>query len=419
MAILQDIERRIEEISPSGFQQLGEAYLLDKNRNKYAAFLRIGSKLGKDKTVKGTPDTLVYTYDNRYLLIEYSTNSKEKEDKLIRDIDKNINKYKVELLHLSEIILFVNYKLKESKFQKAIKYALSKKVKCTIIDEGLLAQEINTLYPHLAYLYLGLPIDLGQIVPIEIFIKEYQKKSAGLATPLDNPFLYREELGDVLNSLEENDFVILKGDPGVGKTKLALEAISAFQNKHTSYYSFAVSYKDSDLLSDLTQNIHSDYNCIIFVDDANTIEKFKQIKGFYEKNRIGKTKILITVRTHALNQVRNWCMPQEPLEIMIEPLDNDEIEKIVSDCYSLYNPLSLNHISQKAKGNPRIAMMIGKMAKEGHSIKSIENITNVFDLYFSTIYNDNRLTKDVLKIAGVIAFSRFIDDNNAKALLNY
>lgn len=420
MAILQDIERRIEELSPSGFQQLGEAYLLSKDRNKFAVFLRIGTKLGKDKTVKGTPDTLVYTYDKEYLFIEYSTNSTDKEKKLIEDIDKNIKKHKVNLLLLSEIIIFVNYKLEEPEFQKIIEYASSKEVKCTIIGEGFLAQEINTFYPHLANLYLGLPTDTGQIIPLDNFIKEYQKKSAGLATPLDNPFLYREEeLGRVINSLENNDIVILKGNPGVGKTKLALEAIFAFQNRHVSYYSFAVSYKDADLLSDLIQNIHTVYDCIVFVDDANTIERFKQIKGFYESNRIGKIKILITVRTHALNQIRDWCKPQEPVELLIETLDNDEIEKIVSESYSINNTLYLKSISQKAKGNPRIAMMIGKLAKEGHSLKSIENITQVFDLYFSTIYDDNRLTKDILKVAGIIAFSRFIDYNNSETLQNY
>ena len=68
MAVLQDIERRIEELSPSMFQQLGDAYLLSKNRNQYSAFLRNGSMLGKDKTIKGTPDTLAFMSDNKYLL---------------------------------------------------------------------------------------------------------------------------------------------------------------------------------------------------------------------------------------------------------------------------------------------------------------------------------------------------------------
>jgi len=420
MALLQDIERRIEELSPSGFQQLCDAYLISKNRGKYFAFLRKGSMLGKDKTVKGTPDTLVYTYDNKYLFVEYSTNSKDKVNKLIKDINKNIRKYKVDLLHLSEIVLFVNYKLDSPINQKILDYALSKKVKCTNIDEGSLAIEIYNLYPHLVNSHLGLSIDTGQIVLLETFIKEYQRKSAGLATPLDNPFQFREtELEKVINGLEENDFVILEGNPGVGKTKLAIEAIYAFQNKHTNYYSFAISYKDYELLPDLTQNIHSDDDCIIFVDDANTIEKFKQIKGFYEKSRKGKTKILITVRTHALNQIKNWCMPQKPVEVLIEPLDNSEIETIVSESCCINNTYYLKRISQIAKGNPRIAMMIGKLAKEGHSIKSLENVTEVFDLYFSTIFKDSRLTKDVLKVAGIVSFSRFIDCNNIASLKEY
>lgn len=420
MAVPQDVERRIDELSPSMFQQLGDAYLLSKDRNKYAAFLRIGTKLGKDKTTKGTPDTLVYTYDKKYLFVEYSTNSTDEAKKLIADIDKNIRKYNINLLHLSEIILFTNYKLNPTKTNVILDYASAQRVNCTIIDEGTLALEIVTLYPHLANPYLGIPIDTGQVVSLETFIKEYQRKSGGIATPLDNTFLFREgELERVINGLEENDFVILKGYPGVGKTKLAIEAISAFQDKHTSYYSFAISYKDSELLSDLTQNIHPDYDCIIFVDDANTIEKFKQIKGFYERNRIGKIKILITVRTHALNQVKDWCMPNKPIEVLIEPLENSEIETIVSESCCINNTYYLKRISQIAKGNPRIAIMIGKLAKEGHSIKSIENVTEVFDLYFSTIFKDSRLTKDVLKVAGIVSFSRFIDCNNIALLKEY
>ena len=113
MAVLQDIERRIEELSPSMFQQLGDAYLLSKNRNQYSAFLRKGSLLGKDKTIKGTPDTLAFMSDNKYLLIEYSTNSTDRANKLIDDIDKCIKKYEAKIFQIEEIILFANYKLDE------------------------------------------------------------------------------------------------------------------------------------------------------------------------------------------------------------------------------------------------------------------------------------------------------------------
>ena len=170
MAVPQDVERRIDELSPSMFQQLGDAYLLSKDRNKYAAFLRIGTKLGKDKTTKGTPDTLVYTYDKKYLFVEYSTNSTDEAKKLIADIDKNIRKYNINLLHLSEIILFTNYKLNPTKTNVILDYASAQRVNCTIIDEGTLALEIVTLYPHLANPYLGIPIDTGQVVSLETFI---------------------------------------------------------------------------------------------------------------------------------------------------------------------------------------------------------------------------------------------------------
>jgi len=418
MAVLQDIEKRIEELSPSMFQQLGDAYLLSKNRNQYSAFLRNGSMLGKDKTIKGTPDTLAFMSDNKYLLIEYSTNSTDRANKLIDDIDKCIKKYEAKISQIEDIILFANYKLDEEEIVEIKEYASSMMVKCNIYGGGTLAMDILTNHPHLISTHLDIPVDTGQVVSLETFLREYQRKSAEIATPLDNPFLFREtELTSVIGCLNDSDIVILKGSPGVGKTKLALESIGRYQKEHPSYSCFAISYKDADLLTDLAQNIHADADCILFVDDANTVGHFKQVLGFYKKHRKGCTKLLITVRDYALGTIRDWCYPYQPKEVLVETFNADKIEGIVAATYGINDQAYLDTICRLSNGNPRIAMMLAKLTTEKQSIQSLNNVAQVFDLYFANIYNNEKLTKDILKVAGLIAFFQYIDYRNAPNLL--
>jgi len=417
MAVLQDIERRIEELSPSMFQQLGDAYLLSKNRNQYSAFLRKGSLLGKDKTIKGTPDTLAFMSDNKYLLIEYSTNSTDRANKLIDDIDKCIKKYEAKIFQIDEIILFANYKLDEEELVEIKNYAMSMMVKCDVYGGGMLAMDILTNHPHLISTFLDIPIDTGQIVSLETFVKEYQRKTAGMATPLDNPFMFRdEEMATIAEFLDENDIVILKGHPGVGKTKLALESIANYLKRHPTYNSFAISYKNADLLVDLKQNIHSDVDCIILVDDANTVEHFKQIKGFFETYREGNTKLLITVRDYALEFVRDWLYPHHPKEVLVEAFSADKIESIVTATYGISYQVYLDTICKLSNGNPRLAMMLAKLVIERKSIQSLSTVEQIFDLYFADIYNNKRLTEDVLKVAGLIAFFQYINYADAVSL---
>ena len=420
MAVLQDIERRIEELSPSGFQQLCDAYLLSKNRGLYSSFIRKGSMLGKDKTIKGTPDTVIYTYENRILLIEYSTDNTAKAKKLIEDIDKCIEKYDAKISQVETIALFANYRLEENEIIEVKGYATSKRANCEIYDVGSLALDINTNHYHLISTHLGIHVDTGQVVSLETFVREYQRKSAEIATPLDNPFLFREtELTSVIECLNDSDIVILKGSPGVGKTKLALESIGRYQKEHQSYRCFAISYKYADLLTDMAQNIHADADCILFVDDANTVGHFKQVLGFYKKYRKGCTKLLITVRDYALGTIRDWCYPYQPKEVLVETFNADKIEGIIAATYGINNHAYLDTICRLSNGNPRIAMMLAKLASEEQSIQSLNNVAQVFDLYFANIYNNKQLTEDILKVAGLIAFFQYIDYRNAPNLLEH
>ncbi len=56
MSRLQTIENALASINEAAFQELCDNFLIRKNEN-YRIFSRVGSQCGKQKTIKGTPDT--------------------------------------------------------------------------------------------------------------------------------------------------------------------------------------------------------------------------------------------------------------------------------------------------------------------------------------------------------------------------
>ena len=69
---LQEVENTIKSMNQAAFQELGDLFLISKDRD-YNAFVCTGSQYGKQKTTKGTPDTFILTHDGKYIMVEYST----------------------------------------------------------------------------------------------------------------------------------------------------------------------------------------------------------------------------------------------------------------------------------------------------------------------------------------------------------
>ena len=90
MTRLQEIEGALASINQAAFQELCDSFLALRNRN-YSAFSRIGSQSGKQKTIKGTPDTFFMLPNGNYIFVEYSTNVSAGLSKLQDDIRKCID----------------------------------------------------------------------------------------------------------------------------------------------------------------------------------------------------------------------------------------------------------------------------------------------------------------------------------------
>lgn len=409
MSRLQSIESGLASINEAAFQELCDSFLILRNSN-YAAYSRTGTVAGKQKTKKGTPDSFLLLPDGRYIFVEHSTNSSAGVSKLKGDIEKciDVDKTGIPLDQILEIILCINFNLTPSEVEELKNLLIDTRIRLTLHTLDSLALEIYLNHRDLAKDYLGLPLDTGQIVSLDKFILEYGRASKGIATPLDNTFLHREtELKEMKASLAHGDFIILTGPPGVGKTKMAIEGIQEFIGENPSFAAYAVSYKHYTLLEDLYQYLDPKKDYILFVDDANRIDAFGQITGFYRADRPGKLKIVITVRDYAFQHIGLLCHDFDPKRMDITKLSDEQLVDIVkAEPLKILNPDYHKPILHIADGNPRLAIMTAQLAIAEQDIRALVDISELFENYFTTfIKDDGQFSKPFnIQCLGLIAF---------------
>ncbi|MFF2589641.1 hypothetical protein ACFVSS_17450 [Peribacillus butanolivorans] len=420
MSRLQTIENRLMEINETVFQELCDSYLILRNSN-YASFARTGSQTGKQKTTKGTPDSFFLLPDGKYIFVEYSTNISAGIKKLKEDIEKCLDQEKtgIALDNIKEIVLCMNFNLNSGNVNQLNSLIENKDITLTLITLDLLSLELHLQHRDLVHQYLDLAFDTGQIVSLEYFIEEYNKASNGIATPLDNSFLHREEEKiDLKNAIHTSDFVILNGAAGVGKTKLAIETIRELLIEHTYYKAYCISYKNCDLLQDLYDYFNPNKDYILFVDDANRIDAFNQILGFYKVPRKGKLKIVITVRDYALNEIKNLCNNLSKTELYVEKLKDEHIVDIIkAEPFNILNEKYQNEIIAIADGNPRLAIMSALIAIEKQDLSVLHNVSELFEKYFTTFINDKiNINKFTIQCLGIISFFHTLPYKNRQLL---
>lgn len=415
---LQLIEQKLIAINPAEFQNLCDTYLILRE-NKYTSFTRIGTHFGKQKTVLGTPDSFVRLEDNKLTYIEYTTQADSIVPKIIDDINKCLDESKTGVSPdlLSQIIVCFNSRLTIEEEVKIQEYAKSKNKEIELIGIDTLALEIFSKYPLLSRDCLGIPIDTGQILPLDKFIAEYNNKAHQLSTPLDNEFLHRkDELEEIYSYLHKCDLLIISGAPGVGKTKIAIEAINNFIRENITYNSYAIAKKDVDIFEDLRIQLSVDRDYILLIDDANRqIPNLKQVLGVFKEERKGNLKIIITVRNYAVSDILKEINDLDKHFININKFTDDEIVQLISsDNFKILNSKYQEKIVEISDGNARLAIMAARLANKKQIDFLLGDVFALFDSYFTTFITDFDLFEKttVLKTLGIISFFYTVDMNN-------
>lgn len=420
MSKLHEIEKKLISINDAVFQNVCDAYLYFTER-EYPDLHRTGSQKGKQKTVKGTPDTFFKLTNGRYVLVEYTT--KEKKDnksafitKIKEDIDKCLNEKLtgIKLSSVQKIIFCHNSSLTLKESNTLIEYCQKKKVKLEFKDTHSIAMGLFARCPNIAKEFLGIQIDTAQILPLKTFTEEYA--ASGIATPLNNKFHFREdELHSLVSSIKNNLITVLTGAPGVGKSRLALAALEGFKKDKNKYTTYCISNKNTAIYDDLRVYLKTDKNYILLIDDANRqLQHFLSLLAILSEKRKGTIKIVLTVRDYALETLYEKCGDYTPNVISIKKLTDVQLTEILkSDDFKILNPEYHKRILEIADGNPRLAIMAAKVAKEKNTLLALLDVSDLYDKYFSLSISDTRVFSDkkLLKTLGLISFFYSVDRN--------
>ncbi|MBD5282892.1 MAG: ATP-binding protein [Bacteroides sp.] len=294
MSQIAALEHAIAQMNPARFQEILDLILMRKFPNA-KIFACVGSQYGKEKTVSGTPDTYIED-DEQVFYVEYSTDISSGISKIRKDIDKClVDIVERQISEKTTIIISANFKISKDNQISVVDYVESRGCKCLVYDGQYIARLIMSDYKDLAS-ECGLQIDTGQVIGIEKFLIEYAKKGGQFAISLSTKFLHRtNELNTIINHLRKCDIILISGAPGVGKSRISIEAIKDFCSSE-DYFSKCISYKEESLLSDLNSNLIEGRNYVILVDDVNRVNHIGQILEFQNSYIGGHLKLILTVR---------------------------------------------------------------------------------------------------------------------------
>jgi len=398
MSKINQIQNAIRELSAGGYQKLMDAYLY--KHFQFKNIMPLGSHTGTDKTTKGTPDSFVVTDKGKYILIAYGTVGEQPFTKIEKDIVSCLDKTKTGIdisdveqiicCHTSTNITPGQYTQICSHFQNVLLIGIE--------DVSL---DLYLKYSSIAKDFLSIDIDTHQIFDKSEYIENSSKYT--YSTPLDMPLLCREkEVAEISNKFDNENVVIIAGRSGVGKTRLALEVAEIYETQKLHSVKIIKS-NNLSIYNDFQSTFIDDKDFFVVVDDADQLTELKYLLEYcISAKRKHHLRILITVRDYAKEIVINRVKPiLIPFTYTLNPLTDDNIKHVLKVNLGIVNDDFIQQILQISKGSIRLAIMAGKSAL-ANSYKSIKNVFDIFDVYFSDIMKN--IDHDEIIVASLIAF---------------
>ena len=274
------IEDEVAELSPASFQSLAQELI-----SQYLGYDRPthrGSATNSSATAPGTPDTYWVLPEGQFAYLEcghYPERNKALR-KIEEDIEKCLATEKAELEpgQLAKIVIAYSCRRFKSAEIARIR-AIDSRIELIGVDQ--MARLLAHDYPSFAKEHLGISVNSGQIMELSEF--EDKSERGCFSASLKVTLLGREhELDDLSLAIHQQQVVLLYGKPGMGKTRLALEATKLFAEKNQAK-ALAISSNGLPIWDDLSTDIPPNSKCIILVDDANELSALSGFADFISK----------------------------------------------------------------------------------------------------------------------------------------
>lgn len=405
----------LSTLEGGGFQDLCDTLLCAEG---YEGIFSLGMKAGTLKTTIGNPDTYFLSKSGKYIFVAYTTEQTNVNKKIEEDILKCLDKEKtgVDVKDIEKIICcHTSSTLKAGADQELRELCSSKGVKLELYGIDRIADLIYREYPYIAKDKLNLSIDTNQIFPREEFIKRYDN-SNGRTAPLTTTFLCREkEKKEILEALEKEKAILILGKAGVGKTRLALEITKEYQEKNECRI-LCIKCNDLPIMEDLSRYISKAGKYLIFVDDANGLAGLSHLVEYaIRDDERYDIRILATVRDYASKSVISEM--EKLVNVKCFPIlkfSDQEIQEFVKTNLKIENSDYIEQIVRIAGGNPRIAYMAGKLAKEKNDLRSIANMEELYKDYYGFFLEKTSILTDfrLSLAAGIASVFNTIDLKN-------
>jgi len=416
---LPDIEAEIIKLEAGAFQVLCDELLGAKG---YGERSSTGRKLGTRKTIPGTPDTLFHK-DGYYYFSECTTQASNLVNKVNEDIAKCLDSSKtgVPLEEVKEINYFSGAKNLLPKEHRKIDECVSQHgISLKFYGPSAIADMIYHDFPWLSSIHLGIDIGAKEITDYVGFLKFYDADSAG--PTLSNAFIQRKNEEEALERLiASKDIVIIAGDSGVGKTKIALEVGKRYADAN-DYQFLCVRGSQNVGYPDISRALAGSSNNLVFLDDVNKISGFVNMLQYV--SHTGNAKLILTVRSYMLSGIMQAICDilshsyifDKVDTISIPALGDENIDKLVRESFGITHSRYLKQVKEIARGNARLAVMACEIVEKDKTLVSIMDASSLFQYYYSDLINNYLNDYELLQVAGLVALLTPLDLEDSEFL---
>lgn len=423
MGKYNEIQEELLRTDQATFQQVCNAYL----SYSFPGYLHsVGSVPGKQKTRRGKPDAYIYTKNGKYILSEATTqdpgNKSGFDKKLTADLNDlmNTKHHNMDKSDVESIVLCVNTNtLALSLNNKLVRVAKKNGFHLLVIGHDSIIPFLMSAGASVTKDLFGISADTGQIIDKRRFIDLYAKKK--FATTLENELIGREdELESLCRALEHNACLMIKGAPGVGKTKLTMEVVEQFVSQFPAYIVYYIYQTAGSIIPDLSSYIDPSKKYIFVVDDANRqMDNLLPVMASQTNAKDGAIKIVMTVRDYAKEAIHSVFRETDIFEFAVDRLSAEKVYQILSSEDPDLGMQIKDRIYTVSGGNARLALMALKVYRE-RGINALSDAAEIYEGYFKSVEDDKPILgeNETLKILCLISFFNTIDFTDQSEMLN-